>query len=109
MNDELIITYDNCLSDVPTLIVARKNKHDMTILKQVQGNEVFSIYHYLIGGADLKSAREIPMEHHHTLVNKCSGGEKVRTSICPNCLGCVMTVEEEFPRFCTWCGQAIKW
>ena len=49
------------------------------------------------------------MEHHHTVVNKCSGGEKVRTSICPNCLGCIMTVEEEFPRFCTWCGQAIKW
>ena len=109
MNDELIVAYDNCLSDVPTLIVARKDKHDMTILKQVQGNEAFGIYHYLTGGADLKSAREIPMEHHHTVVNKCSGGEKVRTSICPNCLGCVMTVEAEFPRFCTWCGQAIKW
>ena len=109
MNDELIIAYDNYLSDVPALIVARKDKHDMTILKQVQGNEAFGIYHYLTGGADLKSAREIPMEHHHTVVNKCSGGEKVRTSICPNCLGCIMTVEEEFPRFCTWCGQAIKW
>lgn len=109
MNDKLIIAYDNYLSDVPTLIVARKDKHDMTILKQVQGNEAFGIYHYLTGGADLKSTREIPMEHHHTVVNKCSGGEKVRTSICPNCLGCIMTVEEEFPRFCTWCGQAIKW
>ena len=20
-----------------------------------------------------------------------------------------MTVEEEFPRFCAWCGQAIDW
>lgn len=53
--------------------------------------------------------KQDPMEHHHTIVGECSGGEKVRTSICPNCLGCIMTVEEEFPRFCAWCGQAIKW
>ena len=53
--------------------------------------------------------KQIPMEHHHTIVRECSGGEKVRTSICPNCLGCILTVEEEFPRFCAWCGQAIDW
>lgn len=53
--------------------------------------------------------KQIPMEHHHTVVGVCSGGEKVRTSICPSCLGCIMTVEEEFPRFCAWCGQAIAW
>lgn len=53
--------------------------------------------------------KQDPMEHHHTIVGECSGGEKVRTSICPNCLGCIMTVEEEYPRFCDWCGQAIDW
>ena len=53
--------------------------------------------------------KQIPMEHHHTMVGECSGGEKIRTSICPNCLGCIMTVKEEFPRFCAWCGQAIDW
>jgi hypothetical protein len=53
--------------------------------------------------------KQVPMKHHHTIVNECSGGERVRISICPNCLGCIMTVEEEFPRFCVWCGQAIKW
>lgn len=53
--------------------------------------------------------KQIPMEHHHTIVGECSGGEKVRTSICPNCLGCILTVAEEFPKFCTWCGQAIDW
>ena len=53
--------------------------------------------------------KQDPMEHHHTTVGECSGGEKIRTSICPNCLGCIMTVEEEFPRFCDWCGQAIDW
>lgn len=50
-----------------------------------------------------------PIEHHHTIVGECSGGEKIRTSICPSCLGCILTVEEEFPRFCDWCGQAIDW
>jgi hypothetical protein len=53
--------------------------------------------------------KQNPMEHHHTVVCECSGGEKIRTSICPSCLGCIMTVEEEFPRFCAWCGQAINW
>ena len=53
--------------------------------------------------------KQMPMEHHHTTVGVCSGGEKIRTSICPNCLGCILTVEEEFPKFCAWCGQAIDW
>lgn len=109
MEDNLIITYDNCLSDVHTLVVARKDKYDMTMLKILHGSEASGIYYYLTGYADLKSTREIPMEHHHTVVGECSGGEKIRTSICPNCLGCIMTVAEEFPRFCTWCGQAIDW
>ena len=53
--------------------------------------------------------KQIPMQHHHTIVGEYAGGERVRTSICPSCLGCIMTVEEEFPRFCAWCGQAIEW
>lgn len=53
--------------------------------------------------------KQDPIEHHHTIVGECSGGEKIRTSICPSCLGCILTVEEEFPRFCDWCGQAIDW
>ena len=53
--------------------------------------------------------KQDPIEHHHTVVGECSDGEKIRTSICPICLGCILTVEEEFPKFCVWCGQAIKW
>jgi hypothetical protein len=52
--------------------------------------------------------KQIPMEHHHTKVGTTTG-EKARLSICPSCLGCIITVEDEFPRFCTWCGQAIDW
>lgn len=53
--------------------------------------------------------KQDPMEHHHTVVKECTGGERIRTSICPSCLACIMTVEEEFPKFCIWCGQAIDW
>ena len=52
--------------------------------------------------------KRIPVEHHHTMVGEIHD-DKVRTSICPNCLGCILTVAEEFPKFCTWCGQAIDW
>lgn len=41
MEDELIITYDNDPPDIPTLIVARKDKYDMTMLKKIQGDEAF--------------------------------------------------------------------
>lgn len=107
--DILIANYDCSSSDVPTLCIARNERNRINVLKMIQGDEAFGVYHYLTGGADLKSAREIPMQHHHTIVGKCSGGEKVRASICPKCLGYIMTVAEEFPRFCTWCGQAIDW
>lgn len=50
-----------------------------------------------------------PLEHHHTIVRECSVGEKIRISICPNCLWGILTAEEELPRHCTYCGQAIKW
>ena len=46
-------------------MVARANKCDMTILNQIQGDEAFGIYCYLTGGADLKSAREIPKKPIH--------------------------------------------
>lgn len=107
MEDELIITYDNYPPDVSTLIVARKDKYDMTMLKKIQGDEAFGVYHYLTNGADLKSIREIPMQHHHTKVFEIH--DKVRISVCPNCLGMIVTNAEEFPKFCTWCGQAIDW
>lgn len=47
MEDSLIITYDNCPPDVPVLIVARKDQHDMTLLKKFKGYEALRIYHYL--------------------------------------------------------------
>ena len=107
MKDRLVIAYDNCPPDVPTLMVARSDKCDMTILKKIQGDKAFEIYCYLTGGADLKSVRDIPMEHHHTKVFCIN--DKARVSVCPNCLSMIVTHEEEFPNYCSSCGQAIKW
>lgn len=54
--------------------------------------------------------KKIPMEHHHTVVRKCKLiDEDIRLSICLSCLGVILTSAEEFPKFCTWCGQAIDW
>jgi hypothetical protein len=65
MTDSLLISYDNCPPDYPTLIVARKDKYDTTMLKTIQGDEAFGIYHYLIGGAELKGARDIHKKPTH--------------------------------------------
>ena len=51
--------------------------------------------------------KQIPKEHHHTHIFEIS--DKARLSICPNCLAVIITSSKEFPKFCTWCGQAIKW
>ena len=52
MTDSLILIYDNCPPDVPTLMVARRDKYDMTFLKNIQGDEAYKIYDYLSGNVD---------------------------------------------------------
>lgn len=49
--------------------------------------------------------KQIPKEHHHTRVVevKC----KARESVCPACLYVIITKENEYPKHCTWCGQAL--
>ena len=51
--------------------------------------------------------KQIPKEHHHTRVVevKC----KARESVCPACLGVIITTENEYPKHCDWCGQALVW
>lgn len=50
--DSLIVTYDCCPPDAPTLIVAKKDKYDMTILNKIQGDKAFAIYAFLTGYAE---------------------------------------------------------
>lgn len=51
--------------------------------------------------------KQIAKEHHHTKVFSCNS--KARESICPSCLGVIITAENEYPKYCTWCGQKIDW
>lgn len=51
--------------------------------------------------------KQIPKEHHHTKVVNING--TARKSLCPACLGVIITAESEYPRYCDWCGQAIDW
>lgn len=58
MNDELIITYENCPPDMHILIVARKDKYDMTMLNKIQGDKAFKIYEYLKGNAEANNGKD---------------------------------------------------
>lgn len=51
--------------------------------------------------------KQIPKEHHHTRVIAINCD--VRESICPSCLGVIATNKEEYPKYCTWCGQRLNW
>lgn len=51
--------------------------------------------------------KQMPKKHHHTRINHIE--DDVRESVCPSCLGVIVTNSKEYPRYCTWCGQAIEW
>lgn len=51
--DGLIVTYDVCASDTPTLCVGRKDGNQVKIINTIQGDQAVGAYHLLTGGADL--------------------------------------------------------
>lgn len=106
MEDKLSIVYDCCPPDVSTLIVARKDKYDMTILNKIQGDKALGIYHLLTGGAELMEQHG----HWYTLTECANAGTycsvcnkkvykehyanvKEKSRFCPNC-GAIM--DEKF-------------
>ena len=52
-SDYLIVAYDCCPPDVPTLCVARKEGDKIKVLNTIRGNEAFGMYCYLTGFAEL--------------------------------------------------------
>jgi len=54
MEDCLIISYDSCPPDVPTLMVARKEENKVRVLNTIQGDAAMGVYYCLTGYADLK-------------------------------------------------------
>lgn len=49
----LIVTYDSCPPDAPTLCIARKEGDKIRVLNTIQGDAAFGIYEYLKGNAYL--------------------------------------------------------
>lgn len=63
--------------------------------------------HFVMGSVKETMKRRYPMQHHHTKVFEVNG--KARESICPSCLGSIVTKENEYPTYCVLCGQKILW
>lgn len=73
-----------------------------------QGNEaVTTAQHMAVDALE----KQIKMQHHHTAIKDVDGkGVYFRFSICPNCLGEIISYKNgKYPRYCNWCGQAIDW
>lgn len=51
--------------------------------------------------------KQTPINHHHTRINK--EPVETRDTVCPSCLGVTRTALNEFPKYCSICGQALKW
>lgn len=49
----LIVTYDFCPPDVPTLCIAKKDGDKVKVLNTIQGDAAFGMYEYLKGNAYL--------------------------------------------------------
>ena len=112
MNDTLMVFYDNCPPDLPTLCVAKEAEKGFFVLNKIQGDAAFGVYHYLINGAELKNAKDIPMKV------VCDGDDEsdyVRCPCCNEILGFNDGIYDDFcyrnwkPMHCIECGQAMIW
>ena len=103
MEDSLIVTYDYCSPDVPTLCIARQKGGEVEVINIIQGEAAFGIYAYLMGYAQLRDKRDF--------VKKPIGDlHSVPHYRCPNCNGAVVMYCDD-PRYpcCQWCGQRLDW
>lgn len=84
MEDKLIIAYDNCSPDVPTLMVARQGKYDMTILKKIQGNEALKIYRYLTSASTRQKKKRKYYRKCGICGDRYEQSKMIRTNSSPN-------------------------
>ena len=51
--------------------------------------------------------KQVPKKYHRTrTIEQVIGG--ARETVCPSCLGVTVTCENQFPKYCAWCGSALK-
>jgi hypothetical protein len=54
--------------------------------------------------------KQVAIQHHHSLVKGFNDkNPKMRFSVCPDCLGVIVTSPNYYPSYCSMCGQKIKW
>ena len=104
MEDCLIVTYDCCSSDAPTLCAARKEKDKVRVLNIIQGDEALYGYAWLTGLATLKERTKQKKKRKY--YRKCGicgerfeQSEMIRTNNSPNgwlCLDCRNLVDPEY-------------
>ncbi len=103
MEDSLIVTYDSNYPDVPTIVIARKDKYNINIVSEFQGDMAFGIYCLLMDKAYLINQKDVPKKPIGDL-------NSVPHYRCPNCNNAIVVYEFDYkyPN-CKWCGQAIDW
>lgn len=93
--DNLIVTYDCCSPDAPTLCIARKEGNKVRILNTIQGEEAFGMYHYLTGdayliGKEIIRCRDCDVPH-----NKWTGCPKLNGLVTPPDFYCAFAEPKE--------------
>ena len=106
-DDCLIVTYDYCYPDVPTLCIAREEKDKVMVLNTIQGDEALAGYAWLTGFATLKERSKSKKKRKY--YRKCGvcgdryeQSEMLRTDNSPNgwlCLDCHNTKHPEYEDF----------
>ena len=51
--------------------------------------------------------KQIPIQHYHTRIDHIN--DSIRTSVCPCCLGFIYTFKDDYPIYCSHCGQKLEW
>ena len=102
--DCLVVTYDCCSSDVPTLCVVRKEGDKVRVLNTIQGDQALYGYAWLTGLATLKErTRRKKKRKYYRKCGVCGEryeqSEMLRTDDSPNgwvCWGCRNIVSLEY-------------
>ena len=116
MTDMFLVSCDYSNTEIPTLIVARREEvggvESIKVINTIQGDESVEIYNCLTGGVYLKNTKEAPIKVFR------DGDDESDYSYCPRChepLGSNDFVYNDFyernwkPMHCVECGQSMVW
>lgn len=91
----LIVTYDCCPPDVPTLCIAKKDGDKVKVLNTIQGDVAFRMYEYLKGNAYLMDEKIIRCRDCNVPHNKWTGCPKLNGLVTPPDFYCALAEPKE--------------